>query len=80
MPKSNDNFWKLPETVTEFKRLFRKRLQAFYTALQELTGNTINHEKPRDVDLKEAVDRNCQIIMVLPKNNMLRFFLLNPEW
>ncbi|MEA5594744.1 RAMP superfamily CRISPR-associated protein [Rivularia sp. UHCC 0363] len=76
IPKSKDDFWQIPSEVKEFKQLFRKRLQAFYTALQELTGNTINHEKPRDVDLKEAVDRNCQIIVCTGKKDFNKPYAL----
>ena len=63
MPESDDTFWELPATVAAFKRLFRQRLQAFYTALQELTGSNINYQRPRTVDLKEAIDRKARIIV-----------------
>ncbi|NJN13024.1 MAG: type III-B CRISPR module RAMP protein Cmr6 [Richelia sp. RM1_1_1] len=76
IPKSSDSFWKLPPTVTEFKRLFRQRLQAFYTALEELTGNTINYQHPRTVDLKEAVDKNCRIIVCTGKEDFNKCYAL----
>ncbi|MEH1887632.1 RAMP superfamily CRISPR-associated protein [Nostoc sp.] len=69
IPESDDEFWELPETVQEFKRLFRQRLQAFYHALHQLTGHTINFQQPLTVgqvqrdQWTQAIDSNCRIIV-----------------
>ncbi|MDX2232444.1 MAG: RAMP superfamily CRISPR-associated protein [Leptolyngbyaceae cyanobacterium bins.349] len=73
---SDEEFWQRPETVQEFQQLFRKRLQKFYAALSHLTGTTIRPQSVREAksvtqahEWAEAVDRNCQILVVSEMNN-----------
>ncbi|MFL0704064.1 RAMP superfamily CRISPR-associated protein [Cylindrospermopsis raciborskii] len=69
IPESEDKFWELPETIREFQKLFRQRLQEFYDALKELTGHNINYQQLRTVGQvrldkwSQAVDSNCRIIV-----------------
>lgn len=69
IPESKDEFWKLPETIREFQKLFRQRLQEFYDALRELTGHNINYQQLRTVGQvrrdkwSQAVDNNCRIMV-----------------
>lgn len=67
--ESDEAFWELPDTVTEFRQLFQRRLQDFYTALEKLSGYQINYHSPKSVgDVSrdkwvEAVDKNCNIVV-----------------
>ncbi|UJS04761.1 RAMP superfamily CRISPR-associated protein [Cylindrospermopsis raciborskii] len=69
IPESEDKFWELPETIREFQKLFRQRLQEFYDALKELTGHNINYQQLRTVGQvrldkwSQALDSNCRIIV-----------------
>ncbi|MUL38192.1 RAMP superfamily CRISPR-associated protein [Gloeocapsopsis dulcis] len=69
IPDSNEPFWNLPETVTQFQQLFRQQLQSFYSALQQFTGNNINVRSLLAVgQVKgdqwiEAIDANCRIVV-----------------
>lgn len=68
-PESDEAFWELPDTVAEFRQLFQRRLQDFYTALGKLSGYQINYHSPKSVgDVSrdkwvEAVDENCKIVV-----------------
>ncbi|MBK4728553.1 type III-B CRISPR module RAMP protein Cmr6 [Oxynema sp. CENA135] len=69
-PEGNDNFWKLPDTVDEFKDLFQQRLQDFYQALGQFNQRQILTNHPLVVgqvngnSWSEAIDRHCQIVVV----------------
>ncbi|MFS8902055.1 RAMP superfamily CRISPR-associated protein [Synechococcus sp. H60.2] len=69
IPRSEDAFWELPESVTEFQKLFQKRLENFFAALKTLTKQAINPNSPRSVGQvdrdkwPQAVDANCQIVV-----------------
>ena len=68
-PETESDFWDLPDSVAEFRTLFRRRLQAFYTALTALTEQPVNPHAPRTAgqaskkDWVEAVDTNCRIVV-----------------
>ncbi|MDV2992005.1 MAG: hypothetical protein N4J56_001659 [Chroococcidiopsis sp. SAG 2025] len=69
IPEREDEFWKLPDTVSEFRQKFRQRLEHFYRALGKLTGRTIEPRSPltigqvRPDTWHEAVDSNCRIVV-----------------
>jgi CRISPR-associated protein Cmr6 len=69
IPESDDTFWKLPKTVQDFQKLFKKRLQDFYDVLAELTQVSLNYNQLREVGISntqewsESIDKNCQIIV-----------------
>lgn len=69
IPRNNHRFWELPRTIPEFQQLFRKRLQGFYSALQQLTNYNINYQQLRTVsqvqpdEWSQAVDNNCRIVV-----------------
>lgn len=67
--ESDDDFWNLPDSVSEFQMLFQQRLRSFYEALQRLTQIEINPQKLLSMGpvsqngWHEAIDRHCQIIV-----------------
>ncbi|AOY78991.1 type III-B CRISPR module RAMP protein Cmr6 [Moorena producens JHB] len=67
--KENDLCWQLPDTPREFKSRFQERLEDFCTALATLSDQQVNPRSllpvPRlsQKEWREAVDRNCQIIL-----------------
>ncbi|KOP26842.1 hypothetical protein AMR41_08225 [Hapalosiphon sp. MRB220] len=68
---SKDDFWKIPNSLDELKQIFRIRLKAFYTALQQFREKEeIDYYHPRTVltptsqTWAEVVDSNCRIIGV----------------
>jgi CRISPR-associated protein Cmr6 len=69
IPRSEDAFWKLAESVAGFQKLFQKRLGSFFEALKTLTQQAINLNSPQSfgrVDRDkwpEAVDANCKIVV-----------------
>nr|WP_225883919.1 RAMP superfamily CRISPR-associated protein [Prochlorothrix hollandica] len=62
-------FWNLPDEVAEFKTLFDRRLQVFYSSLGKLTTQTIQNRSSYTAgpaskkDWVEAVDANCRIVV-----------------
>jgi CRISPR-associated protein Cmr6 len=74
IPDSKDSFWKLPKTTKEFQELFRRRLEAFYQALQALGAN-LNYRQLRNCGIVnsftwlEALDINAKIIVVSSPGN-----------
>ena len=73
-PETESDFWNLPDSVADFQRLFRKRLQAFYEALGKLTNHPFNPQQPHAVEVHrgqswvEAVDANCAIVVCSGEN------------
>ncbi len=69
IPRSEDSFWELPESVVKFQQLFQKRLRNFFAALETLTKQTINPNSPRSAGQvqkdkwPQAVDANCRIVV-----------------
>jgi len=66
----DEAFWEdIPEEITQFRNRFREKLKAFYSALGELTGQTINDQSPlksgqvQKENWQEAVDQNCEIVV-----------------
>lgn len=74
IPDREDSFWRLPETTQQFQKLFKKRLEAFYQALQAL-GVNLNYCELRNCGTVnsftwvEALDINAKIIVVSNKDN-----------
>lgn len=74
-PESNDQFWKLPTSVSDFQSLFRQRLNTFYASLQTLSNSSISQNQPLSLGQvqgdrwSEAVDANCRIIVCTGKEN-----------
>ena len=68
-PDSKDSFWRLPETLEEFQKLFRQHLQQFYQALSQLIGSSINPHSLKTIGQVErdrwieAIDANCRIVV-----------------
>ncbi|NER22904.1 MAG: type III-B CRISPR module RAMP protein Cmr6 [Symploca sp. SIO1C2] len=75
IPESDEEFWELPDTVTEFRQLFQRRLQEFYTALGRLFDSPINYHSPKSAGNVrqdtwiEAVDSNCKIVVCAGKED-----------
>lgn len=69
IPRSEDAFWKLAESVAGFQKLFQKRLGNFFDALKTLTKQAINPDSPRSAGQvqrdkwPQAVDANCRIVV-----------------
>jgi CRISPR-associated protein Cmr6 len=69
IPRSEDAFWKLAESVAGFQKLFQKRLGSFFEALKTLTKQAINPDSPRSAGQvqrdkwPQAVDANCRIVV-----------------
>lgn len=67
--ESDDAFWNLPDSVSEFQMLFQQRLRSFYEALQELTQTEIKPQMLLSVgpvsqsNWHEAIDSHCKIIV-----------------
>ena len=68
-PETESDFWDLPDSITDFQQLFRRRLQSFYQALAQLTDQTISPNNPHSAgqasgrDWVEAVDTHCRIVV-----------------
>jgi CRISPR-associated protein Cmr6 len=84
--ESDDEFWQIPDNVTELRRTFRQRLQAFYTALEQFSeaARPINFRQPRAVlspptqqNWVEAVDSCCRIVCVTGNSSSLKPFALD---
>ncbi len=71
--ESKDDFWSLPNSISEFQILFQQRLQSFYKALRDVTQARINHQsalEPVRRDLwHEVIDSHCKIIACSGKND-----------
>lgn len=76
IPETEEAFWKLPDTVAEFRQRFQQRLQEFYTALGNLAKSVnlelkIDYRSPKPAGngnlsrdkWAEAVDKNCKIVV-----------------
>ncbi|MGK7883233.1 MAG: RAMP superfamily CRISPR-associated protein [Crocosphaera sp.] len=67
--ENEDDFWAEPETLQSAKRLFQKRLIAFYDSLNQLTTETIDYNSLKTVGTvnhetwSQAIDNNCKIII-----------------
>ncbi|MFM7425053.1 MAG: RAMP superfamily CRISPR-associated protein [Elainella sp.] len=65
--ESENDFWDLPESQSEFCRLFKNRLRNFYQALSALSGQPCNSIKPggqiSTSSWSEVVDANCKIVV-----------------
>ena len=66
------DFWDAPESSRDFQRLFRQRLNQFYSALEQITEiNRISQNmqsplefgRPTQQHWFEAVDKNCRIVV-----------------
>lgn len=68
-PEAQEQFWNLPDSAVEFRKLFRRRLRSFYEALQVVANHPINATQPLRIgrvqrdQWTEAVDANCRIIV-----------------
>jgi CRISPR-associated protein Cmr6 len=66
---SDDPFWELPNSVSEFQTIFQQRLQVFYAALARLANSSTNPLQPLTVApvtrerWREVVDSNCRIVV-----------------
>ncbi|WP_206751853.1 RAMP superfamily CRISPR-associated protein, partial [Chroococcidiopsis cubana] len=82
-PKREDEFWKLPNTVQEFRPKFRQRLESFYRALDKLTGRTIDPRslltigQVRPDTWHEAIDSNCRIVVCTGASNNQKPYALS---
>lgn len=72
-PDSEDDFWGLPETVSQFKGLFQDRLNTFYKAMSLFIGTPFNIKQlcsvviPTQQKWSEAIDSHCKIVCVSGK-------------
>ncbi len=79
---SEDEFWQLLNNLTEFKRQFRQRLEAFYTSLAQFRGGNIDYRQPRTIttptktNWAEIIDKHCQIICVTGQEENAKPFAL----
>jgi len=80
----DEAFWDdIPEEIQEFRNRFRQKLQGFYSALGNLTGQQINYQSPfktgevTQQNWQEAVDGNCQIVVCSGESNSNKPFALN---
>ncbi len=80
--ESEEDFWELPNTIEEFQQKFQQRLQAFYNALTQLTGRSLNPRSPLTVGQVsrdqwiEAVDSQCRVIVCAGESNYAKSFAL----
>lgn len=79
---SEDEFWQFPNDLTEFKRQFRQRLEAFYTSLAQFRGGNIDYRQPRTIttptktNWAEIIDTHCRIICVTGQEENAKPFAL----
>lgn len=73
---AEEDFWKLPDTIHSFRDLFQKHLKSFYSALGQLTGNSISYTNLSPVESirhshewVEAIDSLCSILVVKELDN-----------
>jgi CRISPR-associated protein Cmr6 len=66
-PQGKDSYWNIPTDISEFQKLFRKRLTFFYDCLQAFSGQTRNLNHLLVVhsqnDWAEAIDENCKVVV-----------------
>lgn len=80
--ESEDKFWQLPDTLKEFQQTFQQRLQAFYAALAQVTGISIDSRSPLTTKQvsphawAEAIDRNCRIVVCSGTENFQKPYAL----
>ena len=78
-----EDFWEIPEDIQSFRNLFRQKLEGFYSALSQLTGQSINLETLNQVgevnrgNWQEVVDCNCEIVVCSGKSNSNKPFALS---
>jgi len=81
----DDDFLEMPYDIDikGFRNFFRQKLEGFYSALSQLTGQSINHKTLNQVgevnrgNWQEAVDCNCRIIVCSGKSNSNKPFALS---
>lgn len=66
------SFWYAPKSARDFQRLFRTKLKAFYSALEDLIpdrnitskiNSPLSFSQPSDRHWSDAVDKHCRIIV-----------------
>jgi len=66
--QQNKKYWLCPSSLEDFQKLFRSRLNLFYTNLSTLTGLICDSTHPKTAanngNWAEAIDSNCRIICV----------------
>jgi CRISPR-associated protein Cmr6 len=66
-PDGKEQFWNLPNPISQFQELFQNRLRSFYQALGGFAQSEINLNQLQIVnaqrDWAEAVDSNCKIFV-----------------
>ncbi len=66
---SDEQFWAEPSDIKSAKTQFRQKLEAFYKALGQISGKTIdpnnlkNTGQPSQKDWREVADSNCRIFV-----------------
>lgn len=80
--ESDNSFWNLPSTISEFKTLFQSKLKDFYKSLGQLSNGNINFNKLKTVGTvtrqqwTDAVDANCRIIVCNGQENFGKLYAL----
>lgn len=81
----NDDFLEMPYDIDikGFRNFFRQKLEGFYSALSQLTVQSINHKTLKQVgevnrgNWQEAVDGNCRIIICSGNSHSNKPFALD---
>jgi CRISPR-associated protein Cmr6 len=82
IPENDEIFWELPDNLSGLQISFRQKLQGFYTALAQLTGERVDRQNYRRngtvtcVNWAEAVDANCQVVVCSGENKLGKAYAL----
>lgn len=69
--KEGDDFWSLPQTLSQLKTNFQEEFKTFYKALATFSNLTIDYSSSKlksvqfsqDKKWAEAIDKNCKIVI-----------------
>jgi CRISPR-associated protein Cmr6 len=69
--KEGDDFWNVPQTLSELQTNFQDKLKTFYTSLATFSNLTIDYSQSqlksvkfsKDKKWAEAIDKHCEIII-----------------
>ncbi|MDR9404024.1 MAG: hypothetical protein RI580_11350 [Halothece sp. Uz-M2-17] len=79
----NEDFWETPEEIEEFRDFFSRKLKGFYSALSQLTRQSISSQNLRRVgevdeeNWQEVIDRNCHIVVCSGKKHFDKPYALS---
>ncbi|MGL5834509.1 MAG: RAMP superfamily CRISPR-associated protein [Waterburya sp.] len=66
------SFWYEPESARDFQKIFKTKLKAFYSALEQLIPNSnitkninspLSFNQPNECNWSDAVDKHCRIVV-----------------